>query len=163
MNIYTDLPKSLQLDLTTNKHVLAVDGLFAGFSFTGTLQIFGFVQTEKIDDWLLMLAIATLILATLLFALRINIAMRVISCIYSAADHVLLKKETRYKNLLATGRRIELTGIFSFWISLVPISFHFGITMGIITAIILVCAWIVYFLIIRSWNEINQSVPQIME
>lgn len=177
MNIVPEqLPKMVQLDFTINKYVLSVDGLFAGFSFAGALQILALnlAQTLSNDkqtflnwnlpiDWLYAITFANLMLATILFALRINIAMRIISCIYSAADHVMLRKTPAYVGLLRTGRRIELLGIITFWSSLIPLSFHVGIWFGIFTTTILALAFFSYFLVIRTWNQINQTVPQIPE
>jgi len=154
-----EVPNVIKSDLQLNTHILTIDGLFAGFSFTGVLQVLSYGNLS----FLLFVSVGFLIFATVLFALRINIAIRIIACIYTAADLQALAQCSSYKNLVIAGRWIELTGIFAFWTSLAPIAFHFGYIFGIITSTILLGAWIAYAKVIRVWAKINVKIPQIKE
>ncbi len=158
-DIESSVSQIIKFDVTTNTHIVTVDGLFAGFSFAGVLQVLNF---DKLDNFLL-IAVVALILSTILFAIRINIAMRLISCCRSAANLEVLAQNLYYKRLRRIGTKVELAGIISFWMSLIPVTFHFAMWLGMTTIAILFAAFTAYFFIIRAWNKINTNVPQIQQ
>jgi len=146
-----------KLDLEINTHIFTIDGLFAGFAFAGVIQIITMDKT----GWLLMTSACLMVMATLLFALRINIAVRIISCLHSCVPESSPSESPTYTKLGKLGQKLELLAIIAFWSSLIPASFHYDIFLGYFTASVIVIGFIAYFKVISMWKQINRDIPQL--
>jgi len=143
----------MQVDQEINNQEIVINGLFAGFSFSGIIQVLSMENAL-----LLNIAAAGLALATILFALRINIAIRIVSSILTCNPEKSPRDCSLYVFLLKMGTWIELFAILFFWCSLIPLAFHMDKIIGIFMTILLPCAFLAYSYIIKTWLKINENL-----
>ncbi len=140
--------------LVTNAHILTVDGLFAGFAFAGALEI---LMLEAPSHYQIA-AFVSLILATFFFALRINIAIRLIWTIHTRKAEAHTDNSPGFRSMAHLGQRLEGIAILFFWFSLIPLSLSHSTILGGIVSGVLCLSALLYRKIITLWKVTNKEL-----